>query len=173
MMRYYTGIGSRETPAEILDLMTAIARRYAEQGWCLRSGGAEGADTAFEQGAGAQQIFLPWNGFNGRDGDAAGYYHGATPEAYTMAREHHPAWSRCSPAARKLHARNSHQIFGPLMNEPSELVICWTRDAMGGGGTGQALRIARAHGIPVFDLADDVVVAKMCERLGLNVSLEG
>lgn len=49
-MKTYTGIGSRETPYEIQDLMKRIAFKLAENGWLLRSGGAEGADTAFENG---------------------------------------------------------------------------------------------------------------------------
>jgi hypothetical protein len=32
------------------------------------------------------------------------------------------------------------------------MVICWTSRGLGGGGTGQAIRIAKAHKIPVFDL---------------------
>lgn len=46
----YAGIGSRETPRSILDLMTAIARKLEALGYTLRSGGATGADTAFEEG---------------------------------------------------------------------------------------------------------------------------
>ena len=46
----YTGIGSRETPTAILDLMIAIGGVLAQRGFTLRSGGADGADDAFEQG---------------------------------------------------------------------------------------------------------------------------
>lgn len=67
-MRYYTGIGSRGTPSEILEIMTDIARFLAETGYTLRSGGASGADTAFESGVlhiDKKEIYLPWSGFNG------------------------------------------------------------------------------------------------------------
>lgn len=50
-MKYYAGIGSRNTPADILDLMTHLARRLDSRGYTLRSGGADGADAAFERGA--------------------------------------------------------------------------------------------------------------------------
>jgi len=47
---YYSGIGSRSTPENILHMMGDVAYRLANKGWILRSGGADGADNAFEQG---------------------------------------------------------------------------------------------------------------------------
>ena len=65
MVQYYTGIGSRETPSHILELMTKIAKYLDSLGFILRSGGAPGADTAFANGAVNKQIFIPWKNFNG------------------------------------------------------------------------------------------------------------
>jgi hypothetical protein len=48
--RTYTGIGARRTPSDVLDLMHSLAMRLSG-GWVLRSGGADGADRAFEEGA--------------------------------------------------------------------------------------------------------------------------
>ena len=69
-MKFYAGIGSRKTPPSILRIMEHWADTLARDGWVLRSGGAPGADSAFERGAlaGTTQIFLPWPGFEGRDG---------------------------------------------------------------------------------------------------------
>ena len=70
---YYTGIGSRTLPKEIYNKFYNLAQALGEthQGdpvFVLRSGGASGADTAFERGCdsvgGEKQIFLPWKGFN-------------------------------------------------------------------------------------------------------------
>jgi predicted Rossmann fold nucleotide-binding protein DprA/Smf involved in DNA uptake len=44
MTKYYAGIGSRETPKDICDIMTQLAIKLANNGWVLRSGGAKGAD---------------------------------------------------------------------------------------------------------------------------------
>jgi hypothetical protein len=71
-----------------------------------------------------------------------------------MAKQFHPAWNRCSPGARKLHARNCFQVMGRDLNSPVDFIICWTRGGLGGGGTGQALRIAKHYNIPVFDLGN-------------------
>ena len=47
----YAGIGSRKTPNSILEEMTTLAKLLSNMGYTLNSGGAVGADTAFEQGA--------------------------------------------------------------------------------------------------------------------------
>lgn len=47
----YTGVGSRETPREVLGQMTEVADELAGLDWTLRSGNAVGADMAFERGA--------------------------------------------------------------------------------------------------------------------------
>jgi hypothetical protein len=124
----------------------------------LRSGHANGADLAFEEGAeGKAQIFLPWSGFN------ADYplittetFSSPTDEAYEIAARFHPAWDQLKQGARKLHARNSHIMLGPNLDEPVSVVICWTPDAKPVGGTSQALRIADCYEIPVLNLADPI-----------------
>jgi hypothetical protein len=71
-----------------------------------------------------------------------------------LASQFHPAWDRLSYGARMLHARNVHQVLGANILAPvfSSFVVCWTRDGLGGGGTGQAIRIAERYNVPVFDL---------------------
>lgn len=155
-MKYYAGIGSRETPDDVLERMTNYAVVLAERGYTLRSGAAAGADTAFERGASAfperKAIYLPWVGFNGHQD---GIIVGEDERLREIAVRHHPAWEKCFPGARALHTRNVAQILGHT--EPivlSDFVLCWTLKARGGGGTGQAIRIARTYGVPVYDLAN-------------------
>jgi len=59
-MKYYAGIGARDTPQEVLNRMTKLAGVLQRKGLCLRSGGAKGADTAFEAGVtnGNLEVFL-------------------------------------------------------------------------------------------------------------------
>lgn len=164
---YYTGIGSRSTPPDVLALMTSLARALAYAGFLLRSGHAQGADQAFERGAQEHtEIYLPWEGFNGLGaGDWIGDGPLVLPEpltsSYRIAKEHHPAWDCCKPSVRSLHARNVHQVLGQNPDHPvlSCAVMCWTPDgSLDGagprcGGTGQALRVAAAYGVPVTNLA--------------------
>jgi len=152
-MLYYAGIGSRKTPQHILTLMTDIAQVMHAFHFTLRSGGADGADTAFERGAGAKkEIFLPWAGYNGRSNGPGIFVPPDKPDMFNIAKQFHPAWHRCSPGAQRLHARNVCQILGLDLETPSSLVVCWTPNGSGSGGTGQALRIAKGYDIPIFDL---------------------
>jgi hypothetical protein len=173
VIKAYAGIGSRETPKEILGVMRTVAEQLGRKGWTLRSGAADGADRAFEEGAWdahtplqhyryvagpRPEIYLPWPSFNeGKRAMTRSSYYVSEPqpEAYEIARQHHPAWDRLSRGGRALHARNVHQILGPDVTAPflSRFVLCWTKGGAGGGGTGQALRIARHYEVVCFDLA--------------------
>lgn len=160
MSKLYAGIGSRMTPQNILDRMRELARQFSESGYTLRSGGADGADSAFEEGArragGQIELWLPWRGFNGRDGVAwlpSEAHHG-------MAESLHPAWRSLSPGVRRLHARNVGQVLGGDLSVPVATVICWTPDGCESeatrsrmtGGTGTAIVLASRKGIPVINL---------------------
>ena len=150
MTKYYSGIGSRSTPQRVLDQMSSVAERLARLGYTLRSGGADGADSAFEAGCdiiqGPKEIFLPWKNFNNNKSNL----YPPTSEAFKMAARYHPAWSRCSRGARLLHARNCHQVLGQDLKSPCILIVCWHQNK---GGTMQAVRIANDHGISVCNLA--------------------
>jgi len=143
---FYTGVGSRKTTLVVLNLMNRIAVKMASLGYTLRSGGAEGADKAFELGASMKEIY---------------YAKDCTPEAMEIASKFHPAWHKCSEFARKLHGRNSFQVLGRQLNLPSQYCICWTPDGCNShatrkystGGTGTAISIADAYKVPVINLA--------------------
>lgn len=165
-MKTYTGIGSRSTPPEVCAGMTQIAQQLSKLGWVLRSGYASGADQAFGRGARFREIFLPWPHFNGAmDGQYGHSVLEPTKLIEQIAREHHPNWPACSSAARLLHMRNVLQVLGPDCRTPTDMVICWTPKGSGSGGTGQAIRIARAHNIPVFDLALTSAQDQLCDFL--------
>lgn len=164
MKIFYAGIGSRETPPHMLQAMTQIGNHLAQAGLVLRSGGAHGADQAFEQGCtqanGEKQIFIPWAGFCGRESQPNTFI-GASPEALALTEKFHPNWAACSQGARTLHARNAHQVLGKYLDEHAKFVICWIKGGTGAGGTGQAIRIAKAFNISVFDLGRENVLADL------------
>lgn len=157
---YYAGIGSRETPQEFLNLFRDLAAVLESRGWVLRSGGADGADIAFESGVvepANKQIFIPWNGFNRSLYGWVPFEDNITlyKKAEAIAADAHPAWHRCNHTVRGFHIRNVAQVLGPDLKTHSTMVICWTKDGKGQGGTGQAIRIAREHQIPVFDFGSE------------------
>jgi len=150
---YYAGIGSRETPEAVQAFFTKIAKRFAEQGFILRSGGAIGADMAFEKGCddadGEKEIFLSWKNLNGSDSPLIV----TSNEALVIAERFHPRWHTLSEKAKKLQARNVHQVLGWDLKTPTDFITCWTKykDGKPVGGTTQALRIAHEYHIPVFN----------------------
>lgn len=159
-MPTYAGIGSRRTPDHILAEMQNIAATLAFHGWTLRSGHAEGADRAFESGhlraithpdllepVKPAEVYTPNSHLN-------------WPSLERHASHFHPNWpavEKFGPYVKRLHARNSAIILGPSLNSPVTFIVCWTPGGRIEGGTGQALRIAAHHKIPVYNLATHVM----------------
>ena len=148
-MKYYTGIGSRNTPDRILSVLEVIGETLAIYGLCLRSGAAKCADQAFEKGCdkvgGKKQIFLPWPSFEGHSSELCV----PSKKSYNYVYKFHPNPYSLKPGAFRLHARNAHQILGENLKSKSIFVVCWTKSK---GGTEQALRIARKLEIPIYNL---------------------
>lgn len=107
------------------------------------------------------EIYLPWNGFNGKWEDREdGYYEMADhtfKQAMEIAQEFHPYWNNLSNGARLLMTRNTYQVLGQDLETPSTCVICYTEGGKGGGGTGLGIRLAKAYDIPVYDLGKEKV----------------
>lgn len=150
-----TGIGSRQTPPDVLVKMTRIGAWCREHHIPLRSGHAEGADWAFEFGAQELCIaYLPWKGFNKHLKSAAKKpVVEQTVEVTELIRQVHAAPEKLSSGAWKLHGRNVFQILGSTLNKPSTVVVCWTINGAVKGGTATAIRLAQGRGIPVYNLA--------------------
>lgn len=152
----YAGVGSRQTPADVLLHMTAVARELATLGWTLRSGGATGADTAFERGCdagnGVKEILL----YN---------YSGA---AHRIAASVHPNWESCNTLAWRLHARNVQLVLGKELDIPtlarSKFVACWTPGGAKVGGTATAIRVAQKYNVPVFNFAIELFTVERMLR---------
>ena len=160
MNKLYAGIGGRNTPPEVCEEFTRIAYRLMQLGYTLRSGGANGADAAFEEGTGKyvpQEIWLPWEGFNNTD--SLLILENPIPQSViAIAEEIYDRWDSTNEAVRKLHARNVYQILGHDLHTPVDFVVCWTdRPNTDTGGTQFGIHLAKQYNIPVynFDCDDD------------------
>lgn len=151
-MAYYTGVGSRETPPEVLSVMEDAAYRLARIGLTLRSGKAGGADAAFQLGvqkyyesldnevrevycSRLAEIYIPWDGF-GTPGledfwDLSLKYIDLTlPDQIdarnTLLSEIHPNFEalKNKRGAFALHSRNMHQVLGVNILEPRPSSFC-------------------------------------------------
>jgi len=164
---HYAGIGSRKTPGHIQDLMVAVATRLWRLGYTLRSGGAVGADYAFELGAPSCTIFREdYADIRDPAGFRRVVYSPETiafMESFVVA--YHPVPHALKGDPRKWMRRNTLQVMSHsqegLELPQVDFVLCWTPDGSldgahrSAGGTGQALRIAHRHGIPVLNLEPD------------------
>lgn len=163
---YYAGIGSHDTPQNILDLMGDLGYLLGKENYILRSGASPGADTAFEAGAKKAEaefeIFLPWDKFQNRAGE--NYINASKLSNYKkaeqIAKNNHPNFDSLSNGEEKLIIRDTYQVLGADLNSPSKFVVCWTPDgcitdrdrSQKTGGTGQAISIASKRQIPIFNL---------------------
>lgn len=157
MSKSYAGIGSRATPEDICGLFTGFAELAETLGWTLRSGGADGADVAFERGVVHdihKEIYLPWGAFNGNKSMRIRPSSDAMKMAKELLGDGH--WNNLSEGGKKLHARNCHQILGQHLNDPVQFVFCWTQDGKIQGGTATALKLANLWGLPIFNMGGEV-----------------
>jgi hypothetical protein len=145
----YAGIGSRETPKEVLDKMTEVSKYLESQGYTLNTGVTfqgkeEGADAAFSRGTTKKNLFSPEN-------------QGGRTKEKSIAKEIHPNPSALKEGGLKLMARNTNQIFGDDLNTPVDFVLFYAKETKGirpEGGTGQAVEMARRKGIPAINMAN-------------------
>lgn len=148
---FYAGIGSRETPFDILNTIKKISKILENKGYILRSGNADGADKAFQNGCINKEIYLPWNGYNNLYINNKNIF-SVSDKAIKYSLQFHPNKNILSNGAKKLHGRNSQIIMGYNLDTPVDFVLCWHNYS---GGTMQAVRIAKCNDIPVYNINND------------------
>lgn len=116
-INYYAGIGARRTPKDFQALMKNYASRLENLQLILRSGGAYGADQAFESGVKNKknkQIFYPEDDIP----------HWCYQEAENHLPKGFSGFKYWNPWIKNLIARNMLQVLGPS-NDPSRFIVCW------------------------------------------------
>lgn len=173
----YTGVGSRETPRRVLLLMERMAYCLALKGLNLRTGGAPGADLAFEAGAargrGFIEVFIPWPSFGKESKNHKKYFMPFTNARTTvmaerLAKSVVPHWDNLKQGARKLHSRNTFQVLGRTLNDPSDFCIGYAKVLKKDqykGGTNTAFQLARKSGVQLINLAEKKDMAKFMKIL--------
>lgn len=145
----YAGIGSRQTPPNVLEAMTKAAQMLESKGFTLNTGVGvkgkkEGADKAFSDGTNVKNLFSPEE-------------QGSREREQKIAVEIHPAPSKLTPVGLQLMARNTNQVFGDDLNTPVDFVLFYAKEGNNirpEGGTGQAVEMARRKGIPTINMAE-------------------
>ena len=169
----YTGVGSREAPADVLAIMRRVGKVQCDRGLVLRSGGAPGPDDEFHLGAmesenfcgQSVEIYLPWGSFK-REGlptlyhepnkgiyDASRFENWAEAEAISL--KARGSWNGLGQGGIKLHTRNAYQPLGRDLKSKSKAVVGYAK-VVGknkwSGGTNTAFQIATTYGIPIYNL---------------------
>jgi hypothetical protein len=160
-MKYIAVIGSRDIPNEYYDKLADIVR-VLQRRYIIRSGGANGSDHVVTEYVAAhrRQIYIPWDGFNGLyDSSQTGVINAqkltSKNLSYELAEKYHPYWHNLKDGAKRLMARNSHQVMGMDMETPVDFIVCYTKSGKATGGTGQAIRIAEKMNIPVYNIKNE------------------
>lgn len=160
MNSIYAGIGSRSITNEQVQTIKQIAKSLSRFSYTLRSGGARGADMAFESQAVKSEIFVPWKAYNNNTSSL----YPPSPEAIELSSKFHPVWDKLKDGVRLLMGRNAHIILGQDLISPVDFVVyCAPLDEFGEvtGGTGQGIRIAKHYNIPTYN----IVIEKELEEL--------
>lgn len=165
MNPYYGGVGSRRTPADILELMVRIGKVFCDLGWGLSSGAALGADQAFWNGAllsknfprVQNRIYLAWEGMGGHRHAPESGFHDATRygETYEIAEEMafqaRGSFEGLGRGGKALHIRNVYQVHGHCLTVPIKGLIYWGIPVGKGeqvqGGTNTALQLSIKAGV--------------------------
>lgn len=170
----YCGIGSRITPISILNLMTEIGMYLSSYGWVLRSGGAEGADTAFEQGhdttpGSVKEIYLPAKHYRQHPSELY-LEHDSVDDigaeriggyVWKKRTDRTCEWQSLKPFTKANMVRDVLQVLGKDIKSECDVVICWTQDGKASGGTGMAMWTAQyiteltGRRIPIINLQNE------------------
>jgi len=154
----YAGVGSRETPIDVMEKMNEISKWLEAEGYSLNSGHANGADKAFE---GVRMKYDTTTGIPVRNKQINGNwistdkngnvipennlkFHNpeykitnkniftaddANDKVRTIAKEIHPAGANLSGYSLDLHARNTFQVFGKNLDKPVDFVIFYAKES--------------------------------------------
>ncbi len=160
-VEYFSGIGSRKTPPEICKILSKIGKKLQNvknpKSLILRSGGADGADKAFEKFVQSQNkiIYTPQN-FNKKSENLD-----ICISELESILDPNIKLKNIRPFVKLLLLRDINQVLGDPINgwQKSKFLICWTptenyasREA---GGSRYAIRCALKHNIKVYNLINN------------------
>lgn len=174
--KFYSGVGSRETPNEICAIMKQIGKKLDERGWILRSGGAKpkrksnsthSADLAFEALVKNKYIYTV-NNFDFSEPN----YSFCRNEVLSIL-DKHLNLDDYSRYCQILLLRDINQVLGSVKTcpVPSKFLICWTKSEDYSrsdiGGTRIAVRCALKNNIKVYNLVNKETVKLIKSKLEL------
>lgn len=170
MNKYYTGVGSRDISSEEYSLIVKIAERMSDLGYVLRTGGAQGSDSAFMEGCrninpNMMEVWSPWVGFCKGETDTLTLDEKGLARQFFIKKGIIPWFDDMKQGAKRLHERNYFQVVGRL---PLSKVCIFCSDEEKGepvGGTRSAVLTARNFGVPTYNLRNEGQRDNLMEKL--------
>lgn len=172
----YAGVGSRKITSNQSLMVSRASFALALMGYKANTGRAIGTDLSVEFGVIAAvsylrqldpsiklsdylSCYLPWDGFNGKR-VSDGYIVPAGNRHIEYSKSFHPDWSALKNSGKLLMGRNACQVLEENLSSPVSFLLGLTPDGAISaketthktGGTGQAIRIADANSVPIFNL---------------------
>ena len=150
----YSGIGHRNTPENVRNMMTNIGSQLAQMGFILRSGNAIGADQAWEEQVTRKmkEIFIVERKYSCPFGIIAD----VTQEQWDFVVSHYHggmrAFSKQSAYVQYLFLRNLNILCGKDLDDKVDFVAYWHEGEHCNGGTGHTISMAKTLEIPCFNI---------------------
>lgn len=152
----YAANGDKNTPEEMIETMTKLAKELDDMGFTLRTNGGLVVGTTFENASTRKEIYLPWKKFN----DKVGYMHKVSPAAIELAIRFFSKLADMKDYMKNIVGSNSHMMLGENLRDPVKFLVVWTPDGVEDGTkvtaktgyTSNCIKIATASKIPVFNL---------------------
>jgi hypothetical protein len=152
-------IGRRDLSPWERSYLEGYGAWLAAEGHRMTSGNAPGADQSFHLGfcevdihCERSELYLPWASFEERQllpGQRCWLASQALLGHIEAARAAHPIFDGLRPAVQSLMIRNAMIVL--RFDRPVDMVTAYPNVAKRGwGGTGHAIRVAGAAGVPVF-----------------------
>ena len=150
----YSGIGHRNTPEKVRDMMTSIGSQLAQMGFILRSGNAIGADQAWEEEVTRKmkEIFI----INRKHSCPFGIIPKFTQEQWDFVVRHYHGgetdFIKQSEYVQQLFLRNLNILCGKHLDDKVDFVAYWHEGEHCDGGTGHTVAMAKTLEIPCFNI---------------------
>lgn len=166
----YTISGNREIPPQILNLLVEFVKDLDQRGYTMRTAGREGPEDTFEKAATRKEIHLPWRGFL----DKESKFSFAPEAARVLAAKFHPSFDGLSRGVQTFLATDVRVVMGKDLKAPALFLITWSEDGAETpqektsrtGNAGQAIAVANALKIPVFNFGKAGTEARLRQYLG-------
>jgi hypothetical protein len=153
----YAATGNKDMPESFKPMIQRIGRNLQEAGLILRTGGMEGLEDVIEKSATKLEVHLPFKDFDGKQSK----FTYTSDFVKGIAKMFHTSFDTLKPVVQTFLAKNVRLVLGKDGKSPALFLLVWTEDGaettaektFKTGNSGNAIEIANAIKIPVFNLA--------------------